>query len=107
MTGSTPARPTGQALGMSAPLPPPRTAVVDAVGRALAEDLEPLGDVTSSLLPPDLEATARFVVRTDGVVAGCDWGAPVFWVGVPVDWVSWLTEVVVKVLLTLAPRLAR
>ena len=57
---------------MSAPLPPPRTAVVDAVGRALAEDLEPLGDVTSSLLPPDLEATARFVVRTDGVVAGCD-----------------------------------
>ena len=71
MTGSPPARPTGQALGMSAPLPPPRTAVVDAVTRALAEDLEPLGDVTSSLLPADLVTTARFVVRADGVVAGC------------------------------------
>lgn len=57
---------------MSAPLPPPRTAVVDAVTRALAEDLEPLGDVTSSLLPTDLVATARFVARSDGVIAGCD-----------------------------------
>jgi len=72
MTGSPSTHPTGQAFGMSAPLPPPRTAVVDAVTRALAEDLEPLGDVTSSLLPADLVATARFVVRVDGVIAGCD-----------------------------------
>ena len=62
----------GQAFGMSTPLPPPRAAVVDAVSRALAEDLEPLGDVTSALLPTDLVATARFVARTPGVIAGCD-----------------------------------
>ena len=49
---------------------PPVTAVRDAVTRALAEDLEPLGDLTSGLLP-DTEATASFVARQDGVVAGC------------------------------------
>ncbi len=30
----------------------------------------PLGDLTSALVPPDLEATADFVVRAAGVVAG-------------------------------------
>jgi nicotinate-nucleotide pyrophosphorylase (carboxylating) len=49
---------------------PPITAVRDAVTRALAEDLTPIGDLTSALLPPDLEATARFVPRQDGVLAG-------------------------------------
>jgi nicotinate-nucleotide pyrophosphorylase (carboxylating) len=49
---------------------PPITAVRDAVARALAEDLEPLGDVTSALLPPDQHVTAAFVARADGVVAG-------------------------------------
>jgi nicotinate-nucleotide pyrophosphorylase (carboxylating) len=49
---------------------PPITAVREAVARALAEDLTPLGDLTSLLLPPALEATARFVPRTDGVLAG-------------------------------------
>lgn len=49
---------------------PPIAAVRDAVARALAEDLTPLGDLTSALLPPDLEATARFVPRADGVLAG-------------------------------------
>jgi len=45
-------------------------AVREAVARALAEDLTPLGDLTSALLPPALEATARFVPRVDGILAG-------------------------------------
>src|SRR5437899_384363 len=49
---------------------PPITAVREIVARALAEDLEPSGDLTSSLLPPDATATASFVARADGVVAG-------------------------------------
>ena len=45
-------------------------AVREAVARALAEDLTPLGDLTSALLPPALEATARFVPRAPGTLAG-------------------------------------
>lgn len=51
-------------------LDPPITAVRGAVERALAEDLEPLGDVTSALLPPDMQGTACIVARDDGVFAG-------------------------------------
>ncbi len=59
----------------AAPLPthalhPPIGAVREAVARALAEDLTPLGDVTSALLPVAARAEARFVARTDGVLAG-------------------------------------
>lgn len=49
---------------------PPRQAVSEAVDRALREDLMPLGDLTASLLPPDSRATAAFVTRAPGVVAG-------------------------------------
>ena len=56
---------------MSRAVNPPRRAVADAVGRALDEDLTPLGDLTSALLPDDLDATASFVARGAGVVAGC------------------------------------
>jgi nicotinate-nucleotide pyrophosphorylase (carboxylating) len=49
---------------------PPVTAVREAVERALVEDLTPLGDLTSALLPPDLVATAVFVPREAGVLAG-------------------------------------
>ncbi|MGE3834206.1 MAG: carboxylating nicotinate-nucleotide diphosphorylase [Acidimicrobiia bacterium] len=52
------------------PLDPPVTAVRAAVARALAEDLEPLGDVTSALLPPGATAVADLVARQPGVVAG-------------------------------------
>jgi nicotinate-nucleotide pyrophosphorylase (carboxylating) len=45
-------------------------AVRDAVARALAEDLAPLGDLTSALLPAGVEATASFVTRADGTIAG-------------------------------------
>ena len=51
-------------------LEPPRSAVVEAVARAIAEDLTPLGDLTSGLLPADLQAAASFVARTPGVLAG-------------------------------------
>lgn len=58
-----------------APLPsaladPPMAAVRDAVERALAEDVLPLGDLTASLVDPRHRATMRFVARAAGVVAG-------------------------------------
>lgn len=49
---------------------PPLSIVRAAVALALAEDLVPLGDLTSSLLPPDTEGKAAFVSRGEGVVAG-------------------------------------
>lgn len=51
-------------------LHPPLSAVRDAVARALAEDLTPIGDVTSALLPPSARAKAAFVARDPGVIAG-------------------------------------
>lgn len=49
---------------------PPQTVISDAVSRALAEDLQPLGDMTSSLLDPELEATCQFRARKAGRLAG-------------------------------------
>lgn len=49
---------------------PPIGAVRDVVTRALAEDLQPLGDLSAMLLPDGTTATAAFVSRTDGVIAG-------------------------------------
>jgi nicotinate-nucleotide pyrophosphorylase (carboxylating) len=49
---------------------PAGPAVTEAVTRALAEDLLPLGDLTASLLPDGLQATARFTARRSGVLAG-------------------------------------
>ena len=51
-------------------LHPPLHAVRDAVVRALAEDLTPIGDLSAALVPPDAHAEAEFVVRTRGVLAG-------------------------------------
>ncbi len=45
---------------------PPVTAVREVVERALAEDLEPLGDLTASLLPPGEWVRARIVSRDHG-----------------------------------------
>ena len=56
----------------------PVTAVRDAVARALREDLEPLGDVTSALLPSDLQGSARIVARDEGVLAGTACGHETF-----------------------------
>ena len=49
---------------------PPISAVREAVRRALVEDLEPLGDVTASLLPDGATGRAAFVARGEGVLAG-------------------------------------
>lgn len=55
---------------MTSRLEPPRHAVVEAVTRAIAEDLTPLGDLTSALISPDVKAVAAFVARSDGILAG-------------------------------------
>ena len=51
-------------------LSPPRFEVRSAVQRALAEDLTPLGDLTSVLVPGDAVAVAQFRARRPGVLAG-------------------------------------
>jgi nicotinate-nucleotide pyrophosphorylase (carboxylating) len=56
--------------GLATDVDPPRSAVRDAVARALAEDLLPLGDLTSSLVPADRRATVAVVARRSGVLAG-------------------------------------
>ena len=53
------------------PFDPPVTAVREVVGRALAEDLTPLGDISAALLPAGATATAVLRSRATGVVAGC------------------------------------
>ena len=55
---------------MTGSLHPPADAVREVVARALAEDLGPLGDITAALLPEDVHATATFVARAAGVLAG-------------------------------------
>ena len=49
---------------------PPRPAVSEAVGRALAEDLLPVGDLTASLVGTEVAAMVAVVSRQAGVVAG-------------------------------------
>ena len=49
---------------------PPMPEVRRAVAVALAEDLTPLGDLTAALLDPGIAATADFVPRAAGVLAG-------------------------------------
>ena len=56
---------------MRTDLQPPLADIRFLVERALAEDLTPFGDLTSSLIDPDKMATARFNARQPGVVAGC------------------------------------
>lgn len=49
---------------------PPTHVVRDAVARAIAEDLAPIGDVTSALLDPASVAECRISSREPGFVAG-------------------------------------
>ncbi|MFM8303805.1 MAG: carboxylating nicotinate-nucleotide diphosphorylase [Actinomycetota bacterium] len=49
---------------------PPRPAVVDAVSRALAEDIGPLGDISAALVPGDATVVVDVVPRAPGVLAG-------------------------------------
>jgi nicotinate-nucleotide pyrophosphorylase (carboxylating) len=60
---------TGGSVGpMSYEAPDP--VVRDAVGRALAEDLGPLGDLTAALVPATATVTAELRARDTGVLAG-------------------------------------
>ncbi len=56
----------------------PPSIVAESVERALAEDLTPLGDITSALLDPDRRTDARFVARESGVIAGLACGTEAF-----------------------------
>ena len=49
---------------------PPITEIRRVVAAALAEDLNPLGDLSATLLDAGVEATAAFVPRQAGVLAG-------------------------------------
>jgi nicotinate-nucleotide pyrophosphorylase (carboxylating) len=49
---------------------PPRHFVVDAVRRAIADDVGPLGDLSAALLPHDERAVADFNTRAPGILAG-------------------------------------
>jgi len=49
---------------------PPMPAVREAVARALAEDVLPLGDLTAALVPAGITARLAVVAREHGVVAG-------------------------------------
>jgi nicotinate-nucleotide pyrophosphorylase (carboxylating) len=49
---------------------PPRHFVVDAVRRAIVDDVGPLGDLSAALLPHDEKAVAYFITRAPGVLAG-------------------------------------
>jgi nicotinate-nucleotide pyrophosphorylase (carboxylating) len=51
---------------------PPHADVVDAVTRALAEDLSADGDVTAALVPAHATASFALRAREDGVLAGRD-----------------------------------
>ncbi|MEY2417565.1 MAG: hypothetical protein QOG90_245 [Actinomycetota bacterium] len=55
---------------MTVNLHPPIGAVRDAVERALAEDLTPMGDLTASLVDPLARVHAAIVARDEGVLAG-------------------------------------
>lgn len=72
-------------------LHPPRHVVVDAVQRALAEDLEPLGDLTSALLPP-VSGEARFVARAAGRLAGTRCATETFAQVDPLVSVAWSAD---------------
>jgi len=56
--------------GLDPVLDPPHHLVREAVARALAEDLGPLGDITAALLPAGATLTADLVARGSGVLAG-------------------------------------
>ena len=69
---------------------PPVTALREAVGRALAEDLGVLGDLTSAaLIPAGAAGTGHFVARGPGVLAGTAAATEVFAQLDPAVTVTW------------------
>ena len=65
-------------------------AVRSAVALALAEDLAPLGDITSALLPEGATTVADFVPRHNGVLAGTRCASETFAQLDPAVEVSWM-----------------
>ena len=63
---------------MSSYFHPPQGEVADAVTRALAEDLTPLGDMTSGMIDPAVTATAQINARKPGRLSGCACAAEAF-----------------------------
>jgi nicotinate-nucleotide pyrophosphorylase (carboxylating) len=55
-----------------------RRVVTEAVSRALAEDLGPLGDLTAALVPVEARAHGAIVSRSPGVLAGAQCAAEAF-----------------------------
>jgi nicotinate-nucleotide pyrophosphorylase (carboxylating) len=74
------------------PFDVPRDVVRDAVARALAEDLGPLGDLTAALVPADALARAAIVARAGGVIAGTACASEVFAQLDDAVTVRWLVE---------------
>lgn len=70
----------------------PGPGLVALVARALAEDLEPLGDLTAALLPPSATARAALVSRQAGVLAGRDPAAETFRQVDPSVELRWLAD---------------
>jgi nicotinate-nucleotide pyrophosphorylase (carboxylating) len=77
---------------MPSELHPPRPAVREAVARALAEDLGPLGDLTASLVPAGTVALARVVPREDGVLAGVPCATEAFALVDPAIEIRWFAD---------------
>lgn len=61
---------TPVAIEAPAPVDPPGQAVTEAVARALAEDLLPLGDLSAALVPATASTSLWVVSRQPGVLAG-------------------------------------
>jgi len=78
--------------GWAPVLDPPRVAVVDAVARALAEDVLPLGDLTAGLVGADRTAVVDVVSRGHGVVAGRACAVEAFTQVDPSLAVAWLLD---------------
>jgi nicotinate-nucleotide pyrophosphorylase (carboxylating) len=68
---------------------PPAEAVREAVARALAEDLLPLGDLTAALVPAGTRATLTVSARVAGVIAGQRCAEAAFAMVDPVPEVTW------------------
>jgi nicotinate-nucleotide pyrophosphorylase (carboxylating) len=74
---------------VTGPFDPPAAAVRDAVTRALAEDLGPLGDLTAALVPPGAPVRAWFRARRAGVLAGTACAAETAWQVDPAIVITW------------------
>ena len=68
---------------------PPRRFVVDAVARAIVDDIGALGDLSAALLPHDERAVADFIPRGSGVLAGTACAAETFTQLDPTVRVTW------------------